>query len=177
MERLMPIDLERQSFRKAFRGYDTSEVDTLIHKVSQTLEGLLAENRKLKEELDRARLQLDRTETDANAIRETMVLAQRASEEARANANQHAAVILEEARMAAMAERVSNQQRVSELRWEFEKLRSEKDRFLEEYRSMLQRQLRALDPIPGYAVVEGAVVDEAVIDSVPVAVSARTKTG
>ncbi len=170
MERMMPIDLERLNLRKAMRGYDTGQVDSAIEKASQTIKDLLIENQKLKEECDKNRAQIQQSELNADSIRETLVIAQRAAEEARANANQHAAAILEEARTAALAERVANQQRVSELRWEFERIRGEKERYVHEYRMMLQRQLGELTaPIAGFAVVEGEVVDRAMNGSAQVA--------
>ena len=170
MERMMPIDLERLNLRKSMRGYDTAQVDTAIQRASQTIKDLLVENQKLKEDNDRNRTQIQQSELNADSIRETLVIAQRAAEEARANANQHASAILEEARTAALAERVANQQRVSELRWEFERIRAEKERYVHEYKAMLQRQLSELTaPVAGYAVVEGDVVDRAMNGSAQVA--------
>ena len=155
MDRIMPIDLERPALRKGFRGYDVAAVDALLARTAATLVELLAENGRLREQNEIQKAEVERFRADEGLLRDALVLAQRTADETRASAQRHAEVILEEARQAALAERMAVQQKVSELRWEFDRLRVDRDRFVAETRALLERQLRELEA-PPLSVVEGS---------------------
>ena len=159
MDRIMPIDLERAEIRKTFRGYDTNTVDDLLRASARTIEILLSEAQQLREQNERQRFELDRTRADENTLKDTLVLAQKTADETRAAAQKHADAIIEEARQTALAERVACQQKLSEMRWEIEKMRHERSRFTEEMRDILTRQLRELDiELPTLAIVDGQAI-------------------
>lgn len=157
MDRIMPIDLERAKFRKSFRGYETSSVDQLIKGSAESLQSLLVENSSLREELERHRQELERTKLQENTLKDALILAQKAADETRAAAHKHGENILEEARQAALAERLALQQQVSEQRWDLERLRSERKHFEEEFKAMLDRYQRDLTIVPILSVIEGDV--------------------
>ena len=52
--------------------------------------------------------------------------------------------------------------KINDLRWELERLRLEKQRFLGKYRAMLEEQLRDIAEMGGFAVVEGEAAPNAV---------------
>ena len=155
MDRIMPIDLERVQLRKCFRGYETSTVDQLIKGSADSLQSLLIENAGLREEVERQRQELERTRLQENTLKDALILAQKAADETRAAAHRHGENILEEARQAALAERISMQQQVSELRWDMERLRSERQRFESEFKSMLDRYQRDITVVPILSVIQG----------------------
>jgi len=155
MDRIMPIDLERVQLRKSFRGYETSTVDQLIKGSADSLQSLLIENAGLREEVERQRQELERTRLQENTLKDALILAQKAADETRAAAHRHGENILEEARQAALAERISMQQQVSELRWDMERLRSERQRFESEFKSMLDRYQRDITVVPILSVIQG----------------------
>lgn len=153
MDRIMPIDLERAEIKKTFRGYDPTTVDGLLQAASRTIEQLLADNNRLREQVERQRFELERARADENTLKETLLLAQKTADDTRAIAQRHADVIIEEARQSALSERVAGQQRLSEIRWEIERARQERSRALEEWRDFLNRQLREIET-PMFAVIE-----------------------
>ncbi len=156
MDRILPIDLERAEIRKTFRGYDPQAVDELLRAAARTIEVQLIDNQQLREQNERQRFELERTRADETTLKDTLILAQKTADETRVAAQRHADAIIEEARQSALAERVACQQKLSEIRWEIERLRHEKTRFTDEMRDLLTRQLRQLDTsIPTLAVVEG----------------------
>ena len=155
MDRIMPIDLERAKFRKSFRGYEPLSVDQLIKGSAESLQLLLVENASLREELERQRQELDRTRLQENTLKDALILAQKAADDTRAAAQKHGENIIDEARQAALAERAGVQQQVSELRWDLERLRSEKKHFEAEFKSMLDRYQRDLTVVPVLSVIEG----------------------
>ena len=155
MDRIMPIDLERVQLRKSFRGYETSSVDQLIKGSAESLQLLLVENAGLREEVERQRQELDKTKLQENTLKDALLLAQKAADDTRSAAHRHAENIVEEARQAALAERISLQQQVSELRWDIERIRSEKLRFEGEFKAMLDRYQRDITVVPILSVIQG----------------------
>ena len=160
MDRIMPVDLDRTKLRKSFRGYETEEVDEILKVCARTIESLLAENHSLRTDFERNKAELDTLRAQGDLLKETLLLAQRSADDARNSAQKHADAILEEARTAALAERVAVQQKVSEMRWELERLKHEKLRFEQDFRAILEGHLRGLDiePITGLSVVSGDAV-------------------
>ena len=155
MDRIMPIDLERVQLKKSFRGYETSAVDKLIKGSTESLQSLLIENAGLREEVERQRQELDRTRLQENTLKDALLLAQKAADETRAAAHRHADNIIEEARQGALAERIAMQQQVSELRWDFERIRAERKRFEDEFKGMLERYQRDIAVMPLLNGVQG----------------------
>src|ERR1022692_2870126 len=107
MDRIMPIDLERVQLRKSFRGYETEKVDALLSGSAESLQALLVENASLREHVERQERELERVKLGENTLKDAIILAQKAADETRAAAHKHAEAILEEARLAALAERVN----------------------------------------------------------------------
>ena len=155
MDRLMPIDLERAQLKKSFRGYDRIKVDALLARASESLAALLIENSELREQVDRQWRDLERTKLEENTLKDALMLAQKAADETRAAAHKHAEAILEEARQAALAKRVSCQQSVSEMRWEVERLKADRKHFEEDFKALLDRYQRDISVVPVLSVVEG----------------------
>ncbi|MDR3691480.1 MAG: DivIVA domain-containing protein [Fimbriimonas sp.] len=149
--------MERAKLRKSFRGYDKVQVETLLAGAADSLKQLLVDNATLREQVERQYQDLERTKLAENTLKDALILAQKAADETRAAAHQHAEAILEEARQSALAERVAVQQQMSEMRWDMERLKGEKKRFEEEFRSILERYQRDLSVSPIFRVVEGDV--------------------
>lgn len=165
MDRMMPIDLERVELTRSFRGYDRSEVQILLQKAAKEMAALRGEveilqsdNGKLKQEVDACRAQ-------ENTLKEALILAQRTADETRSSAHKEADLILEEARRKAADVETSMQGKINDLRWELERLRLDKQKFLNAYRGMLEAQLRDIAEQGGFAVVEGDVATEAAIQA------------
>jgi len=149
MDRIMPIDLERPELRMKFRGYDRSQVDRLLLGAAKTLQDTLQENVYMRGELERLRSEVGVTRQQEHTLREVLVVAQRTADEIRASAHREAAVILEEGRQAALAERMSDQQKLNDTRWEIERLRADRNRFEQEMRELIERHKRELDHSSG----------------------------
>ncbi len=156
MDRIMPIDLERVKLRNSFRGYEKGKVDSLLMGAAESLQALLAENALLREQVERQWRDLERTKLEENTLKDALLLAQRAADETRSSAHQHADVILEAARQSAMAERLAIQAELGNMRRDIENLRSERKRFEDDFRLLLARYQRDL-AVPMLSVVEGNV--------------------
>jgi len=156
MDRIMPIDLERAQLKKSLRGYAVREVDPLLRAASESLQTAVVEVDQLKQELDRTRSELETMRSLERTLRDALVLAQQAADETRASAHRQAEAILEEARQTVATERNEHLQRLAEIRWESDRIRLEKQRFYDDFRSTLDRYLREISPAP-LTVVKGDV--------------------
>ena len=97
-----------------------------------------------RNEVDRLRGQVDASHEQDHTLKEVLVLAQKAADETRSAAHKQAEALIAEARQSASAERMAEQQKLSEIRWEIERLKADKMRFEEDLRTILQRYLRDL---------------------------------
>ena len=161
MERMMPLDLEKAQLRTTFRGYDRMQVQALLQRAAKEMATLRSELDSLKNEISKQRQELEGFRTQENTLKEALVLAQRTADETRATAHKEADVIVEQARQKASGTEAQMQSNINDLRWELEKLRLERQRFLGTYRAMLETQLRDIAEMGGLAVVEGELTQTA----------------
>jgi cell division initiation protein len=141
MDRIKPVDLERARFRKAFRGYDRDEVEELLSRVSCELETLLRELRQAQDENERLKGEIEGFRAQENTLKEALLLAQKMAEETRATAYLQAESIIGETRTEADKLSDTLQTKINDLRWELERLRLEKQKFLDRFRATLEEYL------------------------------------
>jgi len=144
---LTPLDVrkKRGDFAKGLRGYDPREVDHFLEMVAERLEGLVKENLSLREQVERLTERVQGQEGRENAVNEALVTAQELRKEIREQANREAELIRREAR--ADAERVLGEvdRQLQERRRALLELNRSRERFLRSFKSMLERQLDAVE--------------------------------
>lgn len=91
----------KKEFRRTFRGYSEEEVDSFLDQVTQDYENLLREIQVLKEEIAQNEQNIARYREIEEAIKNTMVMAQKNADELRQNTEKEAGVILDRARIEA----------------------------------------------------------------------------
>lgn len=137
---MKPEDL-RVQIPRAFRGYDTKKVDQLLRRASEELIAMSKELSEALAESDRIRAELEGIRGDAAAIKEALISAQKMAEVIRADTQRRAQQMLEEARLRAEQLQQELQARTNDLRFELEKLSLDKQRFLSQFRAMLEQYL------------------------------------
>jgi cell division initiation protein len=151
----MPIDMERPNLRKRFRGYDTRMVDALLRGAARSMHELRMENEALRERLAAQFDELERARNQERVVTDVLTHAQRTADETRAAAHRQAEALVEEARLAALAEKINGQRELSECRLDLERLREERVRAEREIRALVERILRDLEsPNRTMAVIE-----------------------
>ncbi|MBS1714471.1 MAG: DivIVA domain-containing protein [Armatimonadetes bacterium] len=148
MEKVTPIDLERAQIPVTFRGYSREAVDHILASASKQLEGQLVEIRRLQQAHRDAERDLETFRLQESTLRDAIVLAQKSADEARAVARREAEVIVEEARLEAKEIRRSANEAVRALKWEIERLESDRAGFAARFRSLLQDYLSHLEEAP-----------------------------
>jgi cell division initiation protein len=95
--KVSPLDLRQVKFRTSFRGFDRAEVAALMAEVADDYEHALLEVDKLREEMSRMEALLNQHREHERDLRNTLVTAQRLSDDIRANADAQARQIIREA--------------------------------------------------------------------------------
>ncbi|WP_082788939.1 DivIVA domain-containing protein [Desulfolucanica intricata] len=167
---LTPLDIHKKEFRRAFRGYNEEEVDVFLDRLAKDYEELYTTNLELKEQLEKSESTMSRYKELENAIKETLVMAQKNADELRQNTEKETRVMLQKAeveserkteqaqrqaeQMLRDAEQKSNQMiieaesKVKEALKEYEYLCSQVNVFKIKFRSLLASQLQLLDGEP-----------------------------
>lgn len=158
MERMMPIDLERAELKKSLNGYDRAQVQALLQRAAKEMSLLRGEVEELRAENGKLQRELDTHRSQENTLKEALILAQRTADDTRASAHKEADLIVEQARQRAAETEQQNQSKINDLRFELERLRLEKQRFLSQIRAMLEAQLRDVAELGAFDVVDGALV-------------------
>ena len=98
---LTPLDVGKMRFGHALRGFDPREVEEFLGLVSEELARNLAELERLRDERDRTEHRLRHTEERERELQETLLRAQRVSDEILANAQREAQLLVKEAELTA----------------------------------------------------------------------------
>ena len=95
--KVSPLDLRQSRFRRAFRGFDRAEVSALLAEVADDYEFALREVDNLRQEVAKTEALLTQHREHERDLRNTLVTAQKLSDDIRANAEAQARQIVREA--------------------------------------------------------------------------------
>ncbi len=98
---ISPIDLQKLTFNRAMRGYDITEVDTLLAGLADELAERLAETEKLERENRYYRQRLQDSQGRESQLQETLLQVQKVSDQIRSNAEQEGELLISEAKQQA----------------------------------------------------------------------------
>lgn len=92
-----PLDLRHQRFRTAFRGFDPVEVTAFLSAVADDYEEALRETDRLRQQLAHSEAMVNEHREHERNLRNTLLTAQRLSDEIKVRADEDAARILRDA--------------------------------------------------------------------------------
>lgn len=118
-----PLDLRQQRFRSAFRGFDKIEVTAFLAAVAEDYEQALRETDKLRQELAKTEAILHEHREHEQDLRNTLMTAQRLSQDIRANAEEEGRRIVREAEGRASLLLEKTQARLEDIQREIDGLR------------------------------------------------------
>ena len=95
--KITPLDIEKQEFKVGFRGYRVAEVDAFLDLLAREYEELTRENISLKDALQQRNAQIEEFRGREEALKETMVTAQKATAEIKDAARKEADIIVSRA--------------------------------------------------------------------------------
>ena len=115
MQNLTPLEIQKQTFSRAIKGYNHDEVRAYLHLVAEEIERLLRDTDRLSRENAMLREDLEDHSNRERILKDTLLSAQKVAEDLTGNARKEAELIVKDAEL--LADRVINQamQRVGDL--------------------------------------------------------------
>ena len=144
---LTPVEIENKEFKKGIRGYREDEVDEFLDIVKEDFEKLYRENADLKEKIRMYNDQINKYENIEETLKATLITAQTAAEDTCSAAHKKAKIIVEEAELRSrqIIEQANN--RVIEIRKEYDSIVKEFKIFRNKFKSLLEDEIRSVDDI------------------------------
>ena len=144
---ITPLDIRKQPFRKTMRGFDPDEVNSFLEMVASEFESIIKQDNELSGQVKNLEQKVEHYVTIEKTLNETLITAQRATDEARLNAQKEAELIIKDAQIRAGRYEDESRRRVHDLESELITLKTQRDSFLARFRAMLKTQLELLSVI------------------------------
>lgn len=143
--KITPLDIQQQQFKgKMLGGLDPDDVDSFLQTVASEMEGLVRENTELKEQANRQSRELGDHIQKEKDLRETMLAAQRITEEMKANAQKEAELIVSEAQLQARRLVDDAERKVADLQGKIQDVRRQRLQFEMEFKALLDNHVRMI---------------------------------
>ena len=143
--RITPLDIRKQEFRKTMRGLDGDEVYAFLTTVAEEYEAVLSDNKKLRERIVELEERLKEYKSIETNLRNTLLTAERVTNEAKENARKEANLIVREAEVEAEKAAEAIRAHTQQLRREVLELKRQKDNYLTRFKTLLESHNRVLD--------------------------------
>lgn len=142
---LTPLDVKKQEFDKVFRGYDPVAVDAFLELAAEEMGDLVSRLHALEERLKGANETLEDYRRMEQALKDTMVSAQRVADESKETAQKDADLIRREARVEADRIVAEAESKRAALERRIEDLEARERNFVRKMKAFLDEHRRALD--------------------------------
>jgi cell division initiation protein len=147
VQNLTPLEIQKQTFARVLKGYNVDEVRAYLHLIAEEIERLVKDVDRLARENAHLREDLDDHSHRERILKDTLLSAQKVSEDVKTNARKEAELIVKDAEL--LAERVVSQamQRVGDLERAILDLKLERRAARQKLQMTLEtmQQLLALD--------------------------------
>ncbi|HEV8255077.1 MAG TPA: DivIVA domain-containing protein [Vicinamibacteria bacterium] len=143
--KISPMDIQRQAFAARMRGYDREEVRTYLNLVAEEVAELQRERDRLDQEAQSLKSLLDEHRQREAILKNTLLTAQRVSEEIRDNARKQAEGVVKEAETQADRLLELAQARAHEVERAILDLRAHRTTLRTDVRSLITRLTTILD--------------------------------
>src|SRR5205085_8525661 len=115
MQDLTPLEIQKQQFSRVLKGYNADEVRGYLSLVAEEIERLLRDVDRLARENAMLREDLDDHSQRERILKDTLLSAQKVSEEVKANARKEAELIVKDAELLSDRLIAQAQSRVADL--------------------------------------------------------------
>jgi cell division initiation protein len=143
--KISPMDIQRQSFKRKLRGFDRDEVRTYLNIVAEELQELQRDHAQLQQEATRLRDIVEEHRQREVILKNTLLTAQRVSEEIRETARKEATVITKQAELQADHLLELAQKRAGGLDRDIMDLRAQRSALRGDIRGLISRLTQVLD--------------------------------
>ena len=143
--KISPMDIQRQAFSPKFRGFDQNEVRTYLNLVAEEVAGLQIERDRLDQEVQHLTMLIEEHRQRETILKNTLLTAQRVSEEIRETARKQAEVVVRESEMQADRLLELAQNRAHEVERGMLDLRTHRSALRSDVRALITRLTQVLD--------------------------------
>ncbi|MEN8007225.1 MAG: DivIVA domain-containing protein [Candidatus Krumholzibacteriota bacterium] len=143
--RITPLDVRKQEFRKAVRGFDCDEVRAFLSTLADEYETVLVDNKQIREMLMEQEDKIQEYVGMERNLRDTLMTAERVMQETRDNASKKGDLIIKDAEIKARQVLEECRLRTEELRREIMSLRKEKESYLGRFKSLAEAQIKFVE--------------------------------
>jgi cell division initiation protein len=143
--KITPLDIQQQQFKVRFRGFDIREVDAFLEKVADSAALLQSENKDLREELSRLKVDIQGYKEREETFKRAMLNSQKVLEQMKDNARKSAEIIIADAEV--KAEKILNRShaRLSQLHEDIAELKRQRIQIEVQIRSILEAHSKILE--------------------------------
>ncbi len=145
--KITPLEIKKQEFGRAFRGYSPDEVHSYLEMVAEELEDALKKNLELEESLSSLKDKLTNYTRIETVLQDTLMTTQKSAEEIKAVAEQKAKSITDGARVKADRILVEANERLLVIRREIADLKHQREAFIVSFKSLLETQHALMENI------------------------------
>lgn len=155
MIRVTPLDIIQKEFTEARKGASPQEVRAFLEEVRETLEEVLKENQRLKDQILTLDQEVEALRAGESGIKETLLLARQLATDVRRGAHREADVIVGEARIEAEQVLAAAHDEYRRLLDQVTRLRAARAQHVARIRALLEAQAQVLlelggDETPGF---------------------------
>lgn len=143
--KISPMDIQRQTFARKFRGLDPEEVRTYLALVAEEVAALQHERDDLARQLQHIKVLLEEHRDRETILKNTLLTAQKLSEDIRENARKQSESVVREAELQADRLIELAQSRAHEVERSILDLRSHRSAIRTDVRALISRLTHLLD--------------------------------
>jgi cell division initiation protein len=142
---ITPLEIRKQEFRKALRGYDPHEVKSFLEMVSTELENLMRENASLSERVKDLDGKIEDYRRMEKILQDTLTTTQRAADELKNGAKKEAETIIANARVEVQKYLKESQSDLARIKEETKMIEHQRLLMVSEFRGLLESYLKLLE--------------------------------
>ena len=143
--RITPLDIQQKQFPMKFRGFDVEEVYAFLEVIREEMEELLRENANLKENVQRADVQVREFKEMETTLQSTLMTAQQMVEDYKMNARKEAELLIREAELSADNMLKEAHEKVIKIHEDITDMKGIRRHFKEELRRLIENHLTMLN--------------------------------
>lgn len=142
---LSPQEITQREFGKKLRGVDPEEVHAFLEQIAEEMSRMVQENTERAAQIQRLDAQVRANQEREDSLRNTLVTAQKMTDEIKSNATREAELILKDAEL--KAERLLEQahRKLAQVQAEIAELQRQRDLFATKLRGLLKTHQDLLD--------------------------------
>jgi len=142
---ITPLDIQQQQFQTRFRGFDVREVDTFLEQMADVFESLQSENKKLREEINRLKLESRGYKEREETFKRAVLNSQKVLEQMKQNARKSAELVIADAEIKAEKILSRAQNRLEQLHEDIAELKRQRMQIEVQIRSIIESHSKLLE--------------------------------